>query len=211
MYDEPAGSGCVSGLPAYHSYTTSQITGDQVQAIVPSYRFSCPGIVTGWGGCFSPADSDDRYYVLYQVWREVSPGCYQQVGPSSSSEPQKTNLLRLEGGCNRTVLPVEDQVAVEEGDVVGFYVDYWRAVTRFTLFNVNQTGGFQVVSERTDVEFYYHSASVGGLRSTYALGTSSTHLCFATLTEFSWSRLHLTSTGAPVITVMFGGLISLTL
>ena len=202
----------MSGLPAYQSYTTSQTTGDQVQAIVPSYRFSCPGRVTGWGGCFSPAAPDDRYHVVYQVWREISPGCYKQVGRSSSSEPQKINLLRLEGGCNKTVLPVEEQLAVEEGDVVGLYVDYWRAVTKFTLFNVNhQAAGFQVVSERTDVEFYYQNTSVGGLRSTYGLGTSSTHFCFATLPEFSEFQLHLTSTGAPVITVMFGRLINLTL
>ncbi|CAI7994603.1 hypothetical protein GBAR_LOCUS2611, partial [Geodia barretti] len=67
----------------------------------------------------------------------------------------------------------------------------------------NQAAGFQVVSERTDVEFYYQNTSVGGLRTTYGLGTSSTHFCFATLPEFSEFQLHLTSTGAPVITVMF--------
>ena len=92
--------------------------------------------------------------------------------------------------------------------MVGFYVDYWRVVTRFTLFNVNrQVAGLQVVPGTTDVAVYYNRDSLEGLRSSYAVGSSSPEFCSSSDTVFSGYRLHLTATGAPVITVMFGGLI----
>ena len=204
------GRGCVKGLPTFQSYSTDQIAGDQLQAIVPSYRFACPGKITGWGGCFSPSDSNDRYHMVYQVWRERVPGCYQLVGPTSlPPEPHNSNLLILQGGCNRTALSVEDQIQVERGDVVGFYVDYWISLPRSSLSNPNNhVAGVQVVSGRTDVEFFYNRGSTRSLNSGYAVGSTSPLKCYTALPEFSdWFSLDQRSTGAPVITVAFGGLI----
>lgn len=92
--------------------------------------------------------------------------------------------------------------------MVGFYVDYWRAITRFTLFNINRkVAGLQVVPDTSDMEVYYTRDSLERLRSSYAVGSSSPELCSSSETVFSGYRLHLTTTGAPVISVMFGGLI----
>ena len=189
------------GLPPYQSNITHhQIAGDQVQAIIPGYRFTCPGRITGWGGCFSPADPDDRYHVVYQVWREAAPGCYHLVGPAPPSQPYSSDLLRLEDGCNTTTLPAWNQLQVEEGDVVGFYLDYWKTFTQFALVNINfREAGLQVVSERSDVEVFFTRGFTDDLSSSYSLGSSLEEVCDG------GSSLQLTATGAPVITVMFGG------
>ena len=206
--DYTIGRGCLPGLPTFQSYETFSLPGDQLQVIVPSYRFSCSGRVTGWQGCFFPSGSSDRYHVVYQVWREVVPGCYRLVGPGSPLQPPSSDiLLQLEGGCNTTVLPAGQQLVVQEGDIVGFYVDYWTMFTAFVLANVNfRQAGIQLLTSEPfgAVEMLYASVAPDELSASYAAGSTAEDVCDEALEEFSGSRLGLTAHGAPVISVLFG-------
>ena len=195
----------MSGLPPYETHNSTSVTGDQVQAIVPSYRFACGGKIKGWGACFFPAGPDSRYHMVYQVWREVTPGCFALVGPLSSEDPQTTNLLRVDSGCNTTRLGAGKEIYVEAGDVVGFYVDYWFQFSEFVLVNVNQLeAGVQLVRNYTGVEVLYTRIPEDELSSSYATGPTPESVCSGALDGFSGSRLLLTATGAPVVTVVFG-------
>ena len=202
------GNGCLSRLPPYVNATNSPgIVGDSIQAIVPGYRFTCPGTVIGWGGCFSPTESSDRYYMVYQVWRERGPGCYHLVAPSSAP-PLIENLLTPEDGCHVSSLSPDDYISVEEGDIVGFYSDYLIVIPALGLilnFNV-LSAGLQMLTggEYDDVEVYYTNMSVGGgIGDSYAAGASADE-CREADPQHSGEALVRRVTGAPIITVLFG-------
>ena len=164
---------------------------DRFQAIVPAYEFQCSGRVTEWWACVLPGgSSSERYYIQFQVWRPTGPsGCYSLVGfngPVGSdggdgflSPPDGTDdpLDRC------VVLPVteDQQIEVQSGDVVGYYVDH---------DNDNNNAGIQWIvggsdsdstsdstsdgESGTDVVVYYRDGLPReNIRSHYAVGGSN--------------------------------------
>ena len=113
---------------------------DRFQAIVPAYTFQCSGRVRA---CVLPGgSSSERYYIQFQVWRPSGPsGCYSLVGfnrpvgsdggdgvlspPGDNSDP----LHR----CVVLSVTEDQQIEVQSGDVVGYYVDHFRPFSEITM------------------------------------------------------------------------------
>ena len=203
------GFGYLPSQPPYQNYVgtgTLTLLPDRIQAIVPAYRFTSAGRITQWGACFRRGASFHRYYVSYQVWREASPGCFYLVGSNSPQRVHVADLLRPEGNCNLTSVSSEDQVAVQAGDVVGFYSDHFEAV-QGGLSDYDYDSGIQTLFTGgyiTDI-YYDRGLSRSGLSTSYAAGTSAA-LCSGALLAagFDGSQLSRTLRGAPVITAVIG-------
>ena len=108
---------------------------DRFQAIVPAYTFQCSGRVTEWRACVRPGGGDERYYIQFQVWRPTGPsGCYSLVGfnrPVGSDggdgflSPPGDNSDPLDH-CVVLSVTEDQQIEVQSGDVVGYYVDRFK-------------------------------------------------------------------------------------
>ena len=180
---------------------------DRFQAIVPAYTFQCSGRVTEWGACVQPGGtSSGWYYIQFQVWRPTGPsGCYSLVGfnrpvgsegedtvldpPGDSSDP----LHRC------VVLPVteDQQIEVQSGDVVGYYVDHDND-------NKNDNdAGIQWIEGGSDVVVYYRdNLPREDIMSHYALGGLNPTEC-----GFPVSALYSLSSAisaAPIISLSIG-------
>ena len=118
---------------------------DRFQAIVPAYTFQCSGRVTEWRACVQPGgNSSEQYYIQFQVWRSTGiDGCYDLVGYNTPLDVEESEvsysviIIDDEGfllpgrdsapnGC--VILPVREsqQIEFQSGDVIGYYVDYFR-------------------------------------------------------------------------------------
>ncbi len=92
------------------------------QAIIPSYRFDCSGCITEWGvDVHKGGATNSKVYTLdLQVWRPspTDQGCYSLVGNNyfTSVPLEITQVARV------TPLP-KDWIEVQQGDVIGFFVD----------------------------------------------------------------------------------------
>ena len=92
------------------------------QAIIPDYSFDCYGNVTQWGAYVER--SFNRYTLDFQVWRrsgggQGTTGNYDFVGNNrfSSISPAQRS-----GGQILRDVPVEQQIQVRPGDVIGLYL-----------------------------------------------------------------------------------------
>ena len=90
------------------------------QAIISDYSFDCYGNVTQWGAYVER--SFNRYTLDFQVWRrsgggQGTTGDYDFVGGNSFPSISPGN-----GGQILEPVPVEQQIQVRPGDVIGFYV-----------------------------------------------------------------------------------------
>ena len=129
----------------------------------------------------------ERYDIDFQVLR-LSPvsdpefDCYNLVG---------SNLIengRPDGGCIVYDVPVEEQVLVQPGDVVGFFSD-----------NVNRDDdedGVQVVESRQDVVVHY--------RERNTIPATDPESCMFAVGP---NQIDSSTVAAPVITAVVGELI----
>ena len=94
------------------------------QTIIPDYSFDCNGTVTQWGAFVERARDSIRYTLDFQVWRrsgggQGTTGEYDFVGSnrfqSVSTAPQSQGQILRD-------VPVEQQIKVRPGDVIGLYV-----------------------------------------------------------------------------------------
>ena len=101
----------------------SEIIPELHQAIIPSYRFICCGIITEWGVDVSPAGRNhNRIYNLdLQVWRPSptvqTTGCYSLVRNNRFTSVSLANQVAVV-----TPLPRE-QIEFQPGDVLGFNLE----------------------------------------------------------------------------------------
>lgn len=118
-----------NGLPDYQGIESglkSVILPLQHQAIVPSYKFQCCGMITEWKVSIASIANDTMDILSLQVWRP-SPsanetGCYNLVGNNNfSSVSLKSKLTSV------TPLPHE-RIRFQPGDVLGFYVENGQEV-----------------------------------------------------------------------------------
>ena len=93
------------------------------QTIIPDYSFDCYGNVTQWGAFLEPLGRFLVHSLVFQVWRRTgggqgTTGCYDLVGDnrfqSVSPAPQSQGQILAS-------VPVEQQIEVRPGDVIGFY------------------------------------------------------------------------------------------
>ena len=90
------------------------------QAIIPEYSFDCYGNVTQWGAVVK--NRNGAYTLAFQVWRrsgggQGTTGCYTLVGNNhfASIRPAWRGRGRILAD-----VPVEQQIKVRPGDVIGF-------------------------------------------------------------------------------------------
>ena len=97
-----------------------------IQAIIPSYRFSCCGVITGWGTFVERIVSKpSRFTVSFQVWRGSTGNgsCYYLTGVNRFPDiilPNVDEEDPMRGLINVTT-PMKERIAVQPGDVVGVY------------------------------------------------------------------------------------------
>ena len=116
---------CVQNLPLFADQSSSNIVErlmSGTQAIIPDYSFDCYGNVTQWGAFVERHGGDVRYNLDFQVWRrsgggQGTTGEYDFVGNNyfPSIDPPR-------GGRIDRIVPVEQQIKVRPGDVIGLYI-----------------------------------------------------------------------------------------
>ena len=223
--DEQQQQCSVDNLPEFGDiYTTStdRPSRDRFQAIVPAYTFNCTGRVTEWRACLHPgATTNEMYYIQFQVWRPTGiEGCYELVdynipldhaGQEEMNVSDSNVIIEAEGflsppGDNGplhrcVVLPVREsqQIEVQPGDVVGFYVDH------FFMENDLGGGGIQWI-ESTEVKIFYRDNFPRvQIKDQYALFPIEPSACgFQIANETSdLHSLSQTASSAPIITLLF--------
>ena len=184
----------VNNLPTFENQNERpHIDTDEVQVIVPSYTFNCPGRVVQYGACVQPGGNSERdlYELELQVLRPLPVDqndiqCFSLVGSYSQTggpnfPPDDINR------CILIDIPSDDQIPVQPGDVVGFYYDLMR----------NDDGGVQLDTARTDVTVFYRER-------TNIPAPNPSSCMFIT----GPNNIDSTTTAAPVITVVVGRLIN---
>ena len=181
---------------------------DRFQAIVPAYEFQCSGRVTEWGACVQPGRGDERYYIQFQVWRPTGPsGCYSLVGFNRPVDSEGGDGFLSPPGDNSdplhrcVVLPVteDQQIEVQSGDVVGYYVDRENG-------NQNDKAGIQWIEGGNDVVVHYRDdLPREDIRSHYALGGPNPTECGFPVSGNSASySLDTSASAAPIISLSIG-------
>ena len=202
----------VDNLPPFGS-TADRDTPDldRFQAIVPAYTFQCSSRVTEWKACIDPGGmTADQYYIQFQVWRPSGgDGCYSLVGFNRPlNEDGEEGVLSSPGNTGDPLgrcveLPVaeDQQIEVQSGDVVGYYVDYFRQGE-----DEDGRGGIQWLEDHNNVIVYYKDDIPRGERkSNYAIGGLSPTECGFTISGDSNSySLSNTISAAPIISLTIG-------
>ena len=205
----------VDRLPVFGDTNDRDIPSrDRFQAIVPAYIFQCSGRVTEWKACLFPSGiDDDLYYIQFQVWRSTGiEGCYQLVGynipldadgnvvPNSVTIIDGVGLLRFgrENVPDRcVVLPVREsrQIEFQSGDVIGYYVDYFRDE------GLMNNGGIQWIEDANNevVVYYRDDLPRQDIKSQYAIGIDPSVCGFPNSNLYSLSNL---ASSAPIISLM---------
>ena len=198
---------------------------DRFQAIVPAYTFQCTGRVTEWRACVWPGGrASEQYYIQFQVWRPTAngvEGCYELVDyniPLDDAREEEmnvsdsTSIIETEGflsplGDNGpldrcVVLPVREsqQIEVQPGDVVGFYVDHFRNGDDRTI------GGIQwidTVSTAVTIHYTEDIARVD-IKTQYALFPIEPSSCgFQVSSTTNSHQFSQTAASAPIISLYF--------
>ena len=167
---------------------------DKLQFIIPSYTFNCHGRVVQYGACVQPGGNPDNdlYELELQVLRPLPVDqnniqCFSVVGSYSQTGGPNSPPDNIDF-CILIDIPSDDQIPVQPGDVVGFYYDLLR----------NDGGGVQLDEDREDVTVFYRE------RASIPAPTISSCMLIAGL-----NNIDITTTAAPVITVVVGKLLLL--
>ena len=166
---------------------------DRIQAIIPAYTFTCHGRVVQWGACVERGGGGERYDIDFQVLRRSpvsDPGvdCYSLVGSNFIDNGRPNDPPHRVDRCIVYDVPLEEQVLVQPGDVVGFFSD-----------NVNRDDnrdGVQVVESRQDVVVYY--------RERDTIPVTDPESCMFAVGP---GQIDSSTVAAPVITAVVGELI----
>ena len=183
---------------------------DRFQAIVPAYTFQCSGRVTEWGACVQPGGiSSLQYYIQFQVWRPSGSGCYSLVGfnrpVGNNGEDGFLNPGNPLRRCVELSVTEDQQIEVQSGDVVGYYVDYFRNGED------SDDGGIQWILGHNNVVVYYKQETEDdnlpreAIKSHYALGGPNPTSCGFPISGDSNSySLTESFSAAPIISLSFG-------
>ncbi len=130
------------------------------QVLIPSYQFTCSGVVTEWGAYVEPGGGGDRtvYIPTFQVWRPESNGndVYIMVGENAYPDP-----ITLDPDSQILVTATEPLIQVQPGDVVGYYLDSIKE---------SDNRGVQLDVSNSNLEVYYRPPQEGSTFDTRAEG-----------------------------------------
>ena len=143
-----------SGRPQ-HATGQEEGLGNKIWALVPSYVFSCPGVVARWRAHVESWRSRyDRYDLKFSVWRRVaeSPGgtcSYEAVGENSHTAlAPEVDAGGAELGYVTLEVSENERFAVEPGDFVGFTVGHY--VVDWPSGVVVETGTASLATDRNE-------------------------------------------------------------
>ena len=170
--------------------STSKFRGNPIQAIITSYRFNCCGVITQWGAFVHRGGDtfNGTYSITFQVWRPNSPspvdtdGCYAIAGVNHF---QNIVLNSNNRGLIRETSPANETIAVQPGDVIGFYLTNTRD---------KEDNGIQFADEGDNADPYEDEAVW------YAIGTISGSNPSCLFPVGSDRTLSLSTNLAPLIT-----------
>ena len=206
---------CVDNLPEFGNGNRPD-GNDRFQAIVPAYTFQCTGRVTEWRACVEQGGSaNEQYYIQFQVWRPTVEG-YELVDyniPLDDAGKNETNvsnsdvIIEAEGflsppgdrGEHCVVLPVREsqQIEVQPGDVVGYYVDHFNN-------GDDRTNGGIAWADSTAVTVYYtDDIPRVDIKTQYALNVNPTACGFQVSSTGNSHSLSTTEISAPIISLSF--------
>ena len=158
-------------------------SGTPAQAIVPTYTFNCCANITRWETIVEPGrrGRNEDYTIAFQVWRPSASDseCYKQVNQNLFSNV----VLEGSGEVNEEVSPSE-YIAVEPGDVVGFYV-------------ASQNGGDEGIQLEQSANFMDNVVWFAEAVSIFQLSGT----CPFRLGDLSRGQLTMSVTGAPMLRV----------
>ena len=180
---------------------------------MPAYTFQCSGRVTEWRACVDPGGgADQQYYIQFQVWRPTgnTDGCYTLVGhntPLQDARQPVDEFLSPSGDSSDPLrrcveLSVRDteQIEVQQGDVVGYYVDHFRAGSD------RNDGGIQWMEDSNDVVVYYrYDLPRDDIRPAYAIDGPNPAECGFDISGDSNSySISSSTTAAPILSLSIG-------
>ena len=177
------------------------------QAIVPAYTFQCTGRyrVTEWMACVVRSGGSQQYYIQFQVWRpNGTTGCYSLVDYNHplDNDGMESYLVAINDDDslldNCVVLEVEEdeQIEVQSGDVVGYYVD-----------SNNVDNGIQWIEGYDDVVVYYEDdLPRESIKSHYGVGVNPTECDFVLPANVDTTSyfISLSNRAAPIISISIG-------
>ena len=208
----------VDGLPVFGDADKDRERPDRdmFQAIVPAYTFQCSGRVTEWRACVQPGGhSDEQYYIQFQVWRSTGiDGCYNLVDYNTPLDADESLVSEsviimdsegflLPGEDNApdhcVVLPVSEsqQIEFQSGDVIGYYVDYFRDGQD------SDNGGIQWIENNEVIVHYRDDFPREDIKTQYAISISPSVCGFPTENSNLYSLSSIASS-APIINVSIG-------
>ena len=188
------------------------------QAIVPAYTFQCSGRyrVTEWMACVHRDGGGERYYIQFQVWRpNGTAGCYSLVGYNHPLDNigMESYLVAINDNNSPldhcVVLTVEDdeQIEVQSGDVVGYYVDHFKAGDNDRDDNgIEWIEGYKDDDNNDVVVYYEDDLPRESIKSHYGIGVNPTECDFvlpANDDTISYS-ISLSHRAAPIISFSIG-------
>ena len=149
----------------------------------------------------------EEYYIQFQVWRPnrtlVSDGCYSLVGLNQpmNTAGEDSFLIPMDDGplprCVVLSVAEDDQIEVQSGDVVGYYVDSLKE-------EEDRDDGIQWIDDSNVTVYHYESPLPrADIKSHYAISGMSPASCGfgipgAEATSYS---LASTATSAPIISL----------
>ena len=188
---------------------------DRFQAIVPAYSFQCTGRyrVTEWMACVERHGGGEQYYIQFQVWRPNGPtGCYSLVGYNHplDNDGMESYLVAINNNSSPlhrcVVLTVEEdeQIEVQSGDVVGYYVDHFRDGDN-RVDNGIQWIEEDDVEEDDDVVVYYDLPRES-IKSHYGVGVNPSECDFVLPAndDINSYSISLSNRAAPIISFSIG-------
>lgn len=113
---------CISNLPPFVNQETQQspLLPVGIQALVPSYRFTCAANIVRWGVAINEGRGEHGIHL--QVWRPVTEGGENQLLKLVGS-----NYFHIKPSVGEKLIylvPGERwRIGVQSGDVIGFYLE----------------------------------------------------------------------------------------
>ena len=130
------------------------------QVLIPSYQFTCSGVVTEWGAYVEPGGGGDRtvYIPTFQVWRPDSNGngVYTMVGENVYTSP-----ITLVVDSKLQVNATQPFIEFQPSNVVGYYLDSAKE---------SDNRGVQLNFSSSNLEVYYRPPQEGNTFNTRADG-----------------------------------------
>lgn len=183
----------VDNLPEFRDTEHFQREGltSKISAVVPSYTFTCAGVVTRWGAHVERRrNRHDRYEMTFSVWRPAADGCtLAKVGenfhPGLAPEIDEESRELL--GSVILYVHKGERFLVEPGDIVGFSVRHYEVEWPSEREVAAGVASVMVDRNRTDIATYVWSTAAA-LESTLPCFHEGTNVTAAPVISVEMSR-----------------------